>query len=310
MKKHITLIMTVLAISAALSAIAAAVADSDPAEGSVEDLVVLISDFGTSDFYVGAFEGSVYSANPNARISTITHEVADFNVAEGSYLLGMAAMEYPSGTVFAADIDPGAGADERSIVLLTEDGKIFVGPDNGLFTDVMNELGVASVLEITNKSLTGRESASSTFKGIGIYGPVAGHLSAGVDPALVGPEITDPVKIDLAEAEIDDGALVGTVAHVDHWGNLITNIPQDLVDESDLLPGDSIEIAFGGGDADEGNEAVKVEGTFGTTYDDVPEGEWVAFVSSLGRLEIAINMASASDALGIEAGTEVRVSSI
>lgn len=310
MKKHITFIMAVLAISAAFSAIAAAVADSDPAEGSVENLVVLISDFGTSDFYVGAFEGSVYSANPNARISTITHEVEDFNVAEGSYLLGMAAMEYPSGAVFAADIDPGAVADERSIVLLTEDGKIFVGPDNGLFTDVMNELGVASVWEITNRSLTGRESASATFKGIGIYGPVAGHLSSGADPALVGPEITDPVKIDLAEAEIEDGAFVGTVAHVDHWGNLITNIPQDLVDESDLLPGDSIEIAFGGDEADEGNEAVKVEGTFGTTYDDVPEGEWVAFVSSLGRLEIAINMASASDALGIEAGTEVRVGSV
>jgi len=303
MKKHIILIMTVLAISAALSAIAAAVADSDPAEGSVENLVVLISDFGTSDFYVGAFEGSVYSANPNVRISTITHEVATFNVAEGSYLLGMAAMEYPPGTVFAADIDPGAGADERSIVLLTNDGKLFIGPDNGLFTDVMNELGVASVREITNKSLTGRESTSATFKGIGIYGPVAGHLAAGVDPALVGPEISDPVKIDLAEANIEDGALVGTVAHVDHWGNLVTNIPQELVDESTLLPGDSIEIAFG-------DETVKVEGTFGTTYDDVPEGEWVAFVSSLGRLEIAINMSSAFDALGIEAGTVVRVGSI
>jgi S-adenosylmethionine hydrolase len=311
MKKHITFIMAVLAISAAFSAITAAVADSDPAEGEVESLVVLISDFGTSDFYVGAFEGSVYSANPNnARISTITHEVASFNVAEGSYLLGMAAMEYPSGTVFAADIDPGAVADERSIVLLTEDGKIFVGPDNGLFTDVMNELGVASVWEITNRSLTGRESASATFKGIGIYGPVAGHLSAGVDPALVGPEISDPIKIDLSEAKIEDGALVGTVAHVDHWGNLITNIPQKLVDESDLLPGDSIEIAFGGGEADKGNEAVKVEGTFGTTYGDVPEGEWVAFVSSLGRLEIAINMDSASDALGIGAGAEVRIGSI
>lgn len=303
MKKHIILIMTVLVISAALSAISAAFADSDPAEGSVENLVVLISDFGTSDFYVGAFEGSVYSANPNARISTITHEVASFNVAEGSYLLGMAAMEYPPGTVFAADIDPGAGADERSIILLTEDGKLFVGPDNGLFTDVMAELGVSSVWEITNKSLTGRESASATFKGIGIYGPIAGHLSTGVDPALVGPEIIDPVKIDLSEAEIEDGALVGTVSHVDHWGNLITNIPQDLVDESDLLPGNPIEIDFG-------DEAVKVEGTFGTTYSDVPEGEWAAFVSSLGRLEIAINMASASDALGIEAGTEVRVGSI
>ncbi len=303
MKTHIIFIMTVLAISAALSAIAAgaAAADFDPAVGEVRNLVVLLTDFGTTDFYVGAFEGSIYSANPNVRISTITHQVAAFNVAEGSYLLAAAARVYPPGTVFAADVDPGAGEDERSIVLLTEDGKLFVGPDNGLFTNVMADLGVASVREITNESLTGRKSASASFEGIGIYGPIAGHLAAGADPALVGPVITDPVKIDLAEAKIEDGALAGTISHVDHWGNLITNIPQELVEGADLSPGDRIEIAFGG------DEAEKVDGIFGTTYGDVPEGEWVAFVSSLGRLEIAINMGSASDALGIEAGAEVRI---
>jgi S-adenosylmethionine hydrolase len=122
-----------------------------------------------------------------------------------------------------------------------------------------------------------------------------------VDPSLVGPEITDPVKIDVAEAELDDGTLVGIVVHVDHWGNLITNIPQDLIDGADLSPGDPIEIAFGG------DEAEKVDGVFGTTYGDVPSGEWVAFVSSMGQLEIAINMASAADALGVSAGAEVRV---
>lgn len=311
MKKQIIFIMTVLAISAALSTIAAGAAaeDSDPAEGSVENLVALLTDFGTSDFYAGAFEGSVYSANPNVRISTITHQVAAFNVAEGSYLLAEAAKVYPPGTVFAADVDPGAGEDERAIVLSTEDGKLFVGPDNGLFTDVIADLGVASVREITNHSLTGQKSASasSSFKGIGIYGPIAGHLAAGVDPSLVGPEIADPVRIDLAEAKIEDGALAGTVVHVDHWGNLITNLPQELVERADLSPGDPIEIDFFSYEA---GEADKVDGIFGTTYGDVPEGEWVAFISSLGRLEIAINMGSASDALGIEAGAEVRVGEI
>lgn len=309
MKTHIIFIMTVLAISASLSTIAAGatVADADPAEGSVENLVALLTDFGTTDFYAGAFEGSIYSANPNVRISTITHQVAAFNVAEGSYILAEAAKVYPPGTVFAADVDPGAGEDERAIVLQTEDGKLFVGPDNGLFTDVMADLGVASVREITNHSLTGRESASATFKGIGIYGPIAGHLAAGVDPSLVGPEISDPVRIEQAEAKIEDGALAGTVVHVDHWGNLITNIPQELVERADLSPGDPIEIAFVG---DGAGEADKVDGLFGTTYGDVPEGEWVAFISSLGRLEIAINMGSASDALRIEAGAEVQIGEI
>jgi len=108
--------------------------------------------------------------------------VAAFNLAEGSYLLAQAARVYPPGTVFAADVDPDAGEDERSIVLLTEDSKLFVGPDSGLFTDVMNYLGINSVWEITNHSLPGQESASANFKGIGIRGPVASHLAAGSIP--------------------------------------------------------------------------------------------------------------------------------
>jgi S-adenosylmethionine hydrolase len=268
---------------------------------SVENLVVLLTDYGTCDFYVGALEGSIYSANPEARISTITHEVAAFNIAEGSYVLARAAREYPAGAVFVADVNPGSGAEERSIVLETEDGKLFVGPDNGLFTYVMNDLGIASVREVANQNLTGRESASATFKGIGVYGPVAGHLAAGTEPREVGPEIFDPVRIDVAEADLDDGTLVGIVVTVDHWGNLITNIPQELVERADLSPKDRIEISVGG---------EKVDGIFGTTYGDVPQGEWVAFVGSLGQLEIAINMASAADALGVSAGAEVRVGRI
>lgn len=267
----------------------------------VENLVVLLTDYGTCDFYVGALEGSIYSANPEARISTITHEVAAFNVAEGSYVLARAAREYPPGAVFVADVDPGSGTKERSIVLETEDGKLFVGPDNGLFTYVMNDLGIASVREVANQNLTGRESASATFKGIGVYGPVAGHLAAWTDPSEVGPEIFDPVRIDVAEADLDDGTLVGIVVTVDHWGNLITNIPQELVERADLSIGDRVEVTVGG---------EKVDGIFGTIYGDVPQGEWVAFVSSLGSLEIAINMDSASEALGVEAGAEVRIGKI
>jgi S-adenosylmethionine hydrolase len=113
--------------------------------------------------------------------------VAAFNLAEGSYLLAQAARVYPPGTVFAADGDPSVGEDERSIVLLTEAGKLFVGPDNRLFTDVMNDLGINSVWEITNHNLPGRESASANFKGIGIRGPVASHLAAGSIPPQLGP---------------------------------------------------------------------------------------------------------------------------
>jgi len=270
----------------------------EPGKGMVQDLVVLLTDYGTCDFYVGALEGSIYSANPDARISAITHEVAAFNVAEGSYILAQAAREYPPGTVFAAEVDPGVGAGVRSIVLETKDGKIFVGPDNGLFTGVMDELGFAAVREVRNLSLTRRGDGSAAFKGVEVYGPVAGRLAGGVATSEVGPEIFDPVRIEAARAGIEDGVLVGAVAHVDHWGNLVTNIPHHLADEAGLAPNDSIEIAVGGN---------VVEAAFGSTYSDVPRGEMVAFVGFMGSLEIAINMDSAAEDLGASAGDSVRV---
>jgi len=272
-----------------------------PSGEGVENLVVLLTDYGPSDFYVGALEGSIYSANPEARISTITHEVLAFNVAEGSYILAQAARYYPPGAVFAAEVNPGVGTAERSIVVETNDSKLFVGPDNGLFTDVMDELGIASVREITNLNLTGQGRTSITFNGMNVYGPVAAHLAAGTDPSEFGPEIFDPVKLEVLKADIEGQDLAGTVAHVDHWGNLVTNIPQELVERADLSPGDWVEISVGG---------EKVEAAFATTYGDVPRGEWVAMISLLGRLEIARNMASAAEALGVSAGAEVRVARI
>ena len=267
----------------------------------VENLVVLLTDYGTSDFYVGALEGVIYSANPNVRISTITHEVAAFDIADGSYLLAQAARKYPSGAVFVVDVDPGAGMVERSIVLKTNDGKLFVGPDNGIFSGVMDELEIASIYEITNFDLIGQGKASATFKGIYVYGPMAGHLAAGTDLSEFGPEIIDPVRIEVVAADLVDGNLIGTVAHVDSWGNLITNMPQELIERSDLTPGDRIEVSVGG---------EKVEAVFGTTYGDVLQGEWVVMVSSLGRLVIARNMDNAAETLGVSAGTEVRIHEI
>jgi S-adenosylmethionine hydrolase len=200
-----------------------------------------------------------------------------------------------------AEVDPGIGARERSIVLETDDGKLFVGPDNGLFTGVMDELGIASVREITNPNLTRQGRTSAIFNGRDIYGPVAGHLAAGTDLSEVGPEIFDPVRIELAEADLQNGTLIGTIVHVDHWGHHITNIPQGLIEMEGLVPGDRVEIVVGG----ETKEAL-----FGTTYNDVPPGEWVVMTGLSGQLVISKNMYSAADTLGVSAGAEVRVHEI
>ncbi|MBW2148459.1 MAG: SAM-dependent chlorinase/fluorinase [Deltaproteobacteria bacterium] len=261
-------------------------------------LVAVITDFGTTDFYIGAMQGAMYTVNPLVRIATITHEVEPFNVVEGSYILTQAAREFPSGTVFLAVVDPGVGTGRRPIVLQTRDEKLFVAPDNGLLTGVMEAFGVAHAYEITNRSLMRQGTISATFHGRDLYGPVAAHLSGGTKPSEVGPEITDPVRLPIVKARREEETLVGFVVHVDRYGNLITNITGILAKEAGLVPGAQVCITIG---------EHRLSATFTDTYNDVPKGDWLALVNAEHVVEIACNLANAARTIGAAAGAQLRV---
>jgi S-adenosylmethionine hydrolase len=259
-------------------------------------LVAVVTDFGTTDFYGGAMQGAMYTVNPQVRIVTITHEVQPFNVAEGSYILAQAAREFPSGTVFLAVVDPGVGTERRPIVLQTKDEKLFVAPDNGLLTGVMDAFGVAHAYEITNRSLMRQGEISATFHGRDLYGPVAAYLAGGTKPTEVGPQVSDLVKLPVVHARREGEALVGSVVHVDRYGNLITNIMGTLAKEAGLVPGAKVFVTIGD---------QQISATFAVTYDDVPKGEWLALVNAEQVIEIARNLANAAHTIG--AGAQVRL---
>ncbi|HOT07671.1 MAG TPA: SAM-dependent chlorinase/fluorinase [Methanotrichaceae archaeon] len=263
------------------------------------NLVAVLTDYGTAGSEAGALEGAIYAANQNARISTITHLVRPFDVAEGSYLLSVAAREYPAGTVFVAGVDPGVGTRRRAIVLESKDKKLFVGPDNGIFTGIMDSLGVSRAFQISNRSLMRSTGVSSTFHGRDIYGPVAAHLAGGVPPELVGPQISDPVRLNLTSAFRDSSGLHGSVVHIDTFGNLMTNIPGPLLQEAGFYAGEVLAITVG----DSTNLV-----TLATTYGDVQAGSWVAMTSSEDMLQISINKGSAAEAAAADVGDSVWVS--
>jgi S-adenosyl-L-methionine hydrolase (adenosine-forming) len=265
----------------------------------VENLVATLTDFGTDDFYAGALEGSIYSANPSVRISTITHQVKPFDVAEGSYILAKAAKRYPPGTVFVAEVDPGSDKNRRFIVLETTDGKLFVGPDNGLFTGVMDDLGLAHTYQITNESLMNQRHESATFRSFYISGPVAAHLAGGIPPTSVGPEIKDPVRLPMARPKINGSKITGTIIHIDGYGNLLSNIPGNLASEAGMDAGSPLKITLG-------NRSYSA--TFAITYSDVARGEWLAINNSEGLLQAARNMENAASTASASAGEPVSFS--
>jgi hypothetical protein len=257
-------------------------------------VIAVITDYGTRDFYAGVLEGSILRIDPEAHISTITHEVEPFDIREGSYLLAQAAPAYPAGTVFVTIVDPGVGTARRPVVLRATDGTLFVGPDNGLFTKVMHVMDISSAYEITNGELVRPESA--TFHGRDIFGPIAAHLGRGLDPAAVGPSF-DPatlVRLDETAPAVRGDTLTGEVVHVDRYGNLISNIPAAMA--ASLHARDEFTMVVG-------NVAFPVR--VGMTYGDVRERELVVLVNAEGVVEVAANMASASSLCGVRAGDQV-----
>ena len=267
---------------------------------SANGLVVLLTDFGAKDFYVGAMKGAIYSVFPAARIDSISHEVTPFDISQGAYTLAKASAEFPAGTVFVVVVDPGVGTPRKPIVMQTEDGKYFVAPDNGILTMVANSLGVAEVREIQNTDLMRGGALSSTFHGRDIFGPTGAHLASGTAFGSVGEVVKNYHRLDLPLAERTESSIVGRIELIDEYGNALTNIPRTLFGGSDIVLGDKIVVSVG-------DPAQAIEVKYVNTYGDVPVGEYIGLFGSGEVLELAINQGNLGSALKLQQGDRVLI---
>jgi hypothetical protein len=260
-------------------------------------IVTLLTDFGTEDYFVGAMKGALLSVNPEARIVDITHEIPPHDVAAAAFTLLAAYETFPAGTIHVAVVDPGVGSARRAVAVEGA-GLLFVGPDNGLFGHVYERLKRFRVFHVVEQRYF-RESVSTTFHGRDVFAPVAGALSRGTHASELGPEVTDFVRLPLAAiSRRDDTTLVGTVIHVDRFGNCVTNItPRDL-DAETLARGARLLVA--------GREIRSFRRYFADEGD--ASGEPFAVWGSAGLLEIAVFRDSAARLLGLGRGSEIEVS--
>ncbi len=261
-------------------------------------LVVLLTDFGVTDFYVGAMKGAVIRTQPGVRIEEITHGVPKFDVSSGAYVLGKTVPEFPKGTVFLCVVDPGVGTARKSVAALTRDGNIFVGPDNGLFTRVIQQAGLAGAYELTNEKLMGRKTLSSTFHGRDVFGPVAAHLAAGFPIAGVGPRLDGLVQLKPGEPRVEDGKVIGEVTVVDEYGDVLTNILRKHLESRGIEKGDTLKIKIGDSE---------LVAPFLATYGDVPVGRPVCMISSGEVFEAAMNQRNLGKSIGARPGDPVIV---
>lgn len=234
-------------------------------------VITLTTDFGVSDHYVGTMKGVVASRSPGATVIDITHGVAPFSIWEGAYTIAQAAPYFPHGTIHVVVVDPGVGTDRRAL-LAEANGQLFIAPDNGVLSFVLEE--GATVRELTNRDLF-LDRQSMTFHGRDVFVAVAAAVAAGTAVNEVGPVLQDPVRLDPSP---------GRVLSVDHFGNVITNLP------ARLLP-----------------QLVAVEGVASRfrTFAEAPQGELFLYAGSSGYVEIGINQGRAADRIQLRPGDRI-----
>jgi S-adenosyl-L-methionine hydrolase (adenosine-forming) len=184
--------------------------------------ITLLTDFGTTDYYVAAVKGVILSINPSATIVDITHQIPPQNIEAAAFTLLTCYRSFAVGTIHLAVVDPGVGSSRRAI-LVSAGGYFFVGPDNGIFSYVLDNENDSRVFHVTAEKYF-RQPLSNTFHGRDVFAPVVAALSKGIPPESLGPEIQNAVRMaSLKPVLYKDGSAQGRIIHVDHFGNCITN---------------------------------------------------------------------------------------
>jgi len=256
-------------------------------------IITLTTDFGESDPYVAMMKGVILSINPDAKIIDITHQIPAGSIQEGGLIIKESYKYFPSGTVHVGVVDPGVGGKRRPITVL-EDNHFFVGPDNGLFSPIIETQVHTNSIHLKEKKYW-MNKISSTFHGRDIFAPVAAHLSLGVNPFLMGEKIDNPTPLAYPLPRENNSDLVGEIIRVDHFGNLITNITREHL--SPFLASKGLIIKIGS----------LILKKISTTYNDVPEGQPLALIGSSNLLEITVNMGKVTDCLGQDCGIGTEV---
>jgi S-adenosylmethionine hydrolase len=259
-------------------------------------MITLLTDFGTSDYFVPAVKGVILTLNPQAQIVDLTHDIPAQDVHAGAFTLGACWQNFPPGTIHLAVVDPGVGSARRPIVVQA-DQHFFVGPDNGLFGFVYARAKQVDVFHATQAEFF-RPQVSTTFHGRDVFAPLAAWLSSGVHPSSFGPVIHDYVRFDLPQPQLDahTGLLTGSVIHIDRFGNCITNLTErELPLPSSILdPRSSIRI---------GSHVVR---QFGSHFVQAARrDELFAYLGSAGYWEVALWCTSAAERFGIERSAQV-----
>lgn len=262
-------------------------------------MITFLSDFGLEDDFVGTCHGVIKRIAPDVDVIDVTHGIAPQSILQGALVLANTLPFMPEG-VHVAVVDPEVGTPRRALVLRTRDGRLLVGPDNGLLLPAAERVGgIEAAYEITNRSYA-LEPVSPTFHGRDVFSPAAAHLSLGLDPAELGDAVAIEglARLEIPQAEIGERRVRATCLYVDRFGNIQLNLNAEQIEPLGIVPGRRIEVELA---------LDRFYALAARTFADNRPGEIVLYQDAYQNIALAISRGNAAQTFGVKAGTEVRL---
>jgi S-adenosylmethionine hydrolase len=259
-------------------------------------VITFLTDFGLQDDFVGTCHGVIATIAPDAHVIDVTHGVRPGHVLQGALVLANTLPYMPAG-VHLAVVDPGVGGSRRALALRDREGRLYVGPDNGLLLPAAERFGgVDEAHELANPEYS-LQPVSRTFHGRDLFSPAAAHLAAGVALEELGPPVgpDELVQLEVPQPEVGHNRIRAVALTVDRFGNVGLNLRRDHL-EPELVAGTRLELTC---------RSERFYATFARTFGDAPRGSLILYEDSYGNLALAVSRGSAAQLLRVEEGGEI-----
>jgi S-adenosylmethionine hydrolase len=250
--------------------------------------IVLLTDFGTQNAFVGMMKGVILSLNPRAVVVDLCHGSRPQDIFQGALYLSQSLACFPARTIFCAVVDPGVGSDRQAVAIQTRN-HVLVGPDNGILWAAARQDTIVTGVYLTDPWFF-RHPVCATFHGRDIFAPVAAHLSLGYGVDQLGDRIPDPcrqlVRLTLPVPERQGRVLVLTVLDIDTFGNITLNISGE---DFGAQTGHGFCLVIGN---------TRISRVF-KTYALAPDAHPFLLQASSGYMEVALKNGHAAQALEV-----------
>ncbi len=262
-------------------------------------VITFLTDFGVEDDFAGTCHGVIKRIAPEADVIHITHGIDATRILQGAVVLANTLPYMPVG-IHLAIVDPEVGSRRRALVVRTQDGRLLVGPDNGLLVPAAEALGgIEEVNEITNRAYA-LEPVSPTFHGRDVFSPAAAHLALGVEPKELG-DLVEPeslARLEFPKPELGQRRIRATCLYVDRFGNIQLNLTAKEVEALGIVPGVRVEIEL---------PVDRFYAVAARTFADARAGDIILYEDAYQNIAVAISRGNAAQTFGVRAGTEVRL---